>query len=111
MRHVYRWFLAGPSLRLFRRARWVVLWQLGAAARIPVNAVGQTPMSSPQGLLAGDPHVFVRWLTSERPLPITGAESARILKKLPPKGEVANLSRGRAAETGATRACRALAAS
>lgn len=91
MRHVYRSSLASPSLRLFRRARWVVLWQLGTAL-IAVNAVGQTRMSSPQGLLAGDPHVFVRWLKSERPLRVTGDERARVLQSLPSEGEVTNLS-------------------
>lgn len=92
MRHVHRSSLASPSLRLFRRARWVVLWQLGAAL-IAVNAAGQTPMmSSPQDLLAGDPHVFVRWLKSERPGPVTGDERAPVLQTLPSEGEVTNLS-------------------
>jgi hypothetical protein len=49
-------------------------------------------MSSPGGLLAGDPHAFVRWLESERPLPVTGWDRARVLQKLPPEGEVTDLS-------------------
>jgi hypothetical protein len=90
MRHVFRWPAVSHSLRLFP-GRSVILGQLGAAM-IAVNAVGQTAIPSPQGLLAADPHVFVRWLKSNRPLLPTDVDRSDVMRMLPPDGEVTELS-------------------
>jgi hypothetical protein len=94
MRHTHRgskWAEARLSLSQFRRTRSVVLWQLGLAL-VAINAYGQTVnLASPQELVATDPHAFARWLETDRPGPVSAEDKARILRTLPPKGEVTNL--------------------
>jgi hypothetical protein len=94
MRHTRRftnWVETGLGFRLFRRTRSVLLWQLGVAL-VATNAYGQTIiMPSPQELLATDPAAFARWLETDRPRPVSAQDKARILRTLPPKGEVTNL--------------------
>ena len=89
---VSKWVETGLSLRLFRRTRSLVLWQLGALL-IAMNGYGQTVISlSPRELLATDPRAFAQWLETERPKPVSAQDKAEILLTLPAEGEVTNSS-------------------
>jgi len=64
---------------------------LACLVLVPAASDGQTPVSGPNDVLALDPATFARWLQTGRPAPVSAEEKARILRSLPPSGEVTDL--------------------
>ena len=76
------------SLRLFFACGSLVLLSLSQA-----NAADQTSLpSTPQELLASDPHVVATILKGSRPTPVSSADRGRIFASLPAEGAMTQLA-------------------
>jgi predicted Zn-dependent protease len=86
------WAGTAISLRLFRGPESVLRTLLGLALTA-ASAHGQTlAPANPHDLLTGDPAAFAQLLEEARPKPLSAADKARILARLPAEGEITDLS-------------------
>lgn len=83
---------SATSLCLFRAALSLGVC-LATLALFPTVGAGQTPsLTNPRDVLAINPAAFVERFQTEWPAPVSAEELARILRSLPPTGEVTDLS-------------------